>query len=88
VAQPETYNYNFASMLIDIEKFYKREVAEAMFFGYVNGLVLNFPGISVEKAIENFQKYHKIDQELMNSETARKTYFRMQKEYFEVQKTK
>lgn len=74
--------------MIDIEKFYKREVAEAMFFGYINGLIMNFPGISVEGAILNFQKYHKLDEELMNVDTARKTYFRMQKEYIEVQKTK
>lgn len=75
-------------MLINIEKFYKREVIEAMFFGYVNGLIINFPGISVEKAIINFQKYHNVDEEMMNIESARTTYNRMQKEYFQLQKTK
>lgn len=75
-------------MLVNIEKFYKREVVEAMFFGYVNALVMNFPGISAEKAIINFQKYHKLDEELMNIESARKTYNRMQNEYIQIQKTK
>lgn len=74
--------------MIDIDKFYRREVAEAMFFGYINGLVLNFPGITVEKAILNFQTNHKLDEELMKLDSARTTYFRMQKEYFESQKTK
>ena len=74
--------------MIEIEKFYKREVVEAMFFGYVNALRMNFPAMSLQSIILDFQKRHGLNEDLMNLDTATSTYYRMEKEYVNLQKKK
>lgn len=73
-------------MIVNIKKLYKRNILEVMMFGYVNSLRFNMPTVSIEKAILNFMKHHSIDEEALNLETAKKSYYRMQNEYIESQK--
>lgn len=74
--------------MLDIHKFYKREAYEALFFGYINAWRFNFPGVTLEQAILNFQKHHQLDEDLMNMESAKSLYNRMAKEYINLQKVK
>lgn len=73
-------------MQIDIQKFHKRTISDVLMFGYVNALLFNLPATTIEKALLNFAKFHKNCGEI-NVETARITYYRMQKEFIEIEKT-
>lgn len=74
-------------MVVDLKKFYKRNTADTLMFGYVNALLFNFPTVTVEKAILNFMKHHNLNDDIINTDTVRTTYYRMQKEYIETQKS-
>lgn len=74
-------------MFKSIPKFWKRNQVEALMYGYVSAFLLNFPLVSVEKALVKFYEDFKIDEDEWPLETARKTYNRMKAEYFESIKT-
>lgn len=76
----------FVLMIVNIEKFHKRTISDVLMFGYVNALLFNLPTTTIEKALLNFAKFHKNCEEI-NIETARQTFYRMQKEFHEVEKS-
>lgn len=76
------------SVVVDIKKFYKRGLIDAMMFGYVNALRFNIPSASIENAIKNFQKHHNLDEDNFNVDSAKVIYNRMQNEYNEAMKEK
>jgi len=73
-------------MVIGFEKFLTKESYKYVMFGYLNALRYNLPTITIDKSIRNFMKYHGLDDDTFNSDSARVTYYRMLKEYTEMQK--
>jgi hypothetical protein len=74
-------------MTKDIFKLYKRSFTDAYFFGYVSSLKDNVPGATNEKAVLNFMRKHGVSEENVKLRTLLSTYNRMNKEYFETQRT-
>jgi len=73
-------------MLKGIIKIHKRRFEEAMFYGYIQGLLLNLPTISINKAVYNFMEKNKITDDDVNFNTLITTYHRIHKEMIEAQK--
>ena len=78
-------------MIIDLPKFLKHEAHKYMFYGWIRALRYNFPGISVEKAIENFTKHHAahgeaLNVETFNNEAARTMFYNLEKQFMELYK--
>lgn len=69
-----------------LDKFVRRNVADIMMFTWVNCFRVNFPAVSVEKAIQNFMKHMGLHEDTYNSETAKKKYYRMDEEFRDMQK--
>ena len=66
-------------------KFIRRDSMEKMMFAWVNCLRTNMPGVSIEKAITNFIKYHNLEDDL-SVVGCTTTYVRMQREYIDYQR--
>lgn len=78
-------------MVINLPRFLAHEAHKYMFYGFIRSCRLNFPAVSVEKAIENFMKYHKSYNEVLtdddfNVESARNTYYRLDQQFNELYK--
>lgn len=56
-------------------------------FGYVRGLVMNFPSITKEQAINLFLNEFNLSEEEISMGTAIQSYNRMVKEYIDLQKS-
>jgi len=70
-----------------IPAIYKRGHLETLMFGHVNCLRYNFPSTSVDKAIQQFQKYYNISEDDYPLKTARRTFYRMNEELIELSKS-
>jgi len=73
-------------MFVGFDKFLTKEAYQHIFFGYMNCLRYNLPTISIEKGIQNFMKYHNLNDDNFNAESAKVTYYRMIKEFTNMQK--
>lgn len=73
-------------MFVGFDKFLSKEAHKHILFGYVNAVRHNLPTVSVDKAILNFMKYHNLNDDNFNRDSARVTYNNMVKEYINFQK--
>lgn len=78
-------------MLIDLPKFLSHEAHKYMFYGWIRNFRINFPDISIEKAIQNFMKHHKSYNEVLcdddfNAESARVTFYKIDQQFTEMYK--
>jgi hypothetical protein len=74
-------------MIVNIHKFYKRNQIDVLMFGYVNAFMFNFPAVTLEKALLNFQKHHGLTEETFNIEVNKVVYYRMRDEFIDLSKT-
>lgn len=79
-AQPEVKN--------KISALYQRGHLETAVFSWISSAKYIFPDASVDSAISGFYKFYGISPEDYSIDTARSTYYRMQKELLELQKSK
>lgn len=70
-----------------IPALYKRGHLETALFSWVNCARYMFTTVSVDSAIMGFYKYYEIDEEEYPLNTARLTYYRMQKELIQIQRS-
>ena len=70
-----------------IQSLYKRGHLETALFSWINCAKYIFPSTSVESAINGFYKFYHITEEEYPMATARQTYYRMQKELTEIERT-
>lgn len=69
----------------ELSAFIRRDTFDHIMFGYVQAYT-EFPGISVEKALAQFQKRHKLKEFNIPSQKTR--YQRMVREFWDDQRTK
>ncbi len=81
-------NENNLAGPLRLEKFIKRKSYDLVLFGYVRGIVMNFPSVSQASAIRSFCKEFNIDDDEKNINTYLKTYLRMVHELMESEKSK
>jgi len=74
-------------MIVNIQKFYKRNQIDILMFGYVNAIMFNLPTTTLERALLNFQKHHRLTEETFNIEANKVTYYRMRDEFIQIEKT-
>lgn len=78
-------------MLIDLPKFLAYEAHKYLFYGYIRAFRTNFPDVTVEKAIQNFWKYHiafneVLSDENFNLESARTLFYKLDKQFLDLLK--
>ena len=71
-----------------IQSLYKKGHLETSLFSWINCAKYIFPSTSVESAINGFYRFYSIDEEDYPMATARQTYYRMQKELLQIEKSK
>lgn len=71
-----------------IQSLYMRDSLDTSLFSWINATRYMFPEVSVDNAINGFYRFYNIDKDLYPNKTARTTYYRMQKELLEMEKTK
>lgn len=73
----------------EISKFFRQPPFNMMMFGWVYGLKLNIPSVTIEEAIKNFMKNNNLHGDVdVNVHTLTSTYRRMLSEYMDALKTK
>lgn len=72
----------------DLEKFAKRNIVDVMMFTWVMCMRANFPTASVEKCMQNFANKNRKDDLDFNIESELVKYYRMDKEFREMQRSK
>lgn len=71
-----------------LSAFQRRDTADKVMFGFVQGLQFGLPAVSVEKALEAFSSnVMKAPPGSFNVESERKRYQRILEDYYEDQKT-
>jgi len=70
-----------------LQKFVKRKVHEHIMFGFVRGIVMNFPSVSQSDAVRSFCKSFNIDDDDKTVATYLKTYLRMVHELIEMERS-
>jgi hypothetical protein len=80
-------------MLIDLHRFLSHEAHKYIFYGWIRNFRINFPDVPLDKAIQNFMKHHQAYNDILNpdnfnAESARVTYYNMDKQFTEMQKKK
>jgi hypothetical protein len=68
---------------INMPKLYKRQALDLMMFGFVNGMQSALPSMSLKNCLVYFQKRHNLSEDDYNLDSARITYYRMQKDFKE-----
>ena len=71
----------------EIPKLYRRSAFQLLFYGFVNGVIWSTPSISKAEAINAFIKRFKITEEYL-PEDLHSTYYRIEKDFNDSQKTK
>lgn len=70
-----------------IPKIYRRDLIEKVLFGWVQGQRVLVQSRTIEEAIRHFYKYTGFTESDISIESAKTTYKRMVKEYYDSQKT-
>lgn len=66
--------------MANLIKFLKRDSFDKVWFGYVTGIRVFLPSISVERCYHSFCKYYEIDKKEFKLDNAAKIYQRMNEE--------
>lgn len=69
-----------------IPKFYKRQSLDTLMYGFVEGVTRALPTVSISDSITLFQQRFNLKPDDYPIDTARRTYNRMNHEYFDIGK--
>jgi hypothetical protein len=67
--------------------FARRDAIDKVMFGWVRCMTRTLPGVSVERALEEFRKEYAIPKEQFNAASQATRYQRMVREFWDDQKT-
>lgn len=76
----------FLATIYRVDNFLKRDFYERIMFGWLTATRYNFPGISLDKAIDQFYSYFNLNDTFMKKKSARRVYSRMLIEFQESNK--
>lgn len=80
-------NCNEQISKISIPKFYKRQALDLLMYAFVGGVRRALPTVSIADSIALFQQEFNLKPDDYPLDTARRTYNRMNHEYFDVDKS-
>lgn len=70
-----------------IPALYRKTALDIMIYTFIDCQRFTIPGISVENAALSFMKHHKINEDEMSIQKVTLTYYRIQKEIFNEQRS-
>lgn len=67
---------------------YRKQILDVMIYTFIDAQRFSLPSISVEESAISFLRHYKIEEEQLSVEKVTRTFWRIQKELIDEQKTK
>lgn len=71
----------------NISAIYRKQILDVMIYTFIDTQRFTIPGISVTESAKSFLHHHNIDEGELSLNSIESTYYRLQKELYEEQKT-